>query len=320
MINSNQPFLSICIPTYNRADVLPECLNSILIQLQDTELKDKVEIVISDNNSQDNTTGLIKKYQAKYKNIRYYKNKTNIGPAANAVKVASLALGKYIWFFSDDDLQNKDAIQTVLRTINEHNPDVIFCNVALYSKDAKKLLEDNVMLVDKDIILKSKKELFSFLEKKFFLALEWFTSYISCIIISRSVFDGNHEEIKKMDGKKYLYPHTAYLYYNANDYQVYVMAKTLIKYRTENASFDSFDARKDSQVLPFVYKMLLRNDLYIYKVNRKNISFKFTVLLLLKYISRYARLLFMKLIRIDISKILIRLYYGKYPLDLKYNR
>ncbi len=320
MFNSSQPFISICIPTYNRAIFLKECLNSITLQLIDTKLKDIVEIVISDNNSQDNTANLIKKYQKKYKNIRYYKNNKNIGPTKNAIRAASYGKGKYIWFFSDDDQQYQDALLTAIQKINIYKPQIMLCNVGLYTKDVQRLLEDNLLTIEKDYYIKTKKELFSFLETKFFLAIDWYTTFISNVIIERKVLTDNQKEIEKMDGKKYVFPHTAFIFYNTYDYKIYITAKTLIKYRTENLSFEPIGSKNDLEFLTHLYKVFFTHDLHIYKINRKNISIKFTILLILKYLSRCIRLILKRLIHFDISRILIRLYYGKYPLKLEYNR
>ena len=57
--------LSICIPTYNRAEYLKEALDSIIKQINDTN-RDKVEICISDNASEDNTKELIENYRKKH--------------------------------------------------------------------------------------------------------------------------------------------------------------------------------------------------------------------------------------------------------------
>lgn len=72
----NKPLLSICIPTYNRCRYLEKSLESIISQ---TEFSDgKVEIIISDNASDDDTEQISKKYSDKYKNILYFRNKENI--------------------------------------------------------------------------------------------------------------------------------------------------------------------------------------------------------------------------------------------------
>ncbi|MDR3150214.1 MAG: glycosyltransferase [Candidatus Peribacteria bacterium] len=69
--------LSICIPTYNREKFLPDALNSILKQINDNN-KDKIEICISDNASEDNTKELINGFQKKsIIPIIYHRNDIN---------------------------------------------------------------------------------------------------------------------------------------------------------------------------------------------------------------------------------------------------
>lgn len=71
-----KPILSICIPTYNRAEYLKNSIQSIISQ---EEFKDgQVEIVISDNASSDETEDIVRPYAKKYKNIIYFRNEKNI--------------------------------------------------------------------------------------------------------------------------------------------------------------------------------------------------------------------------------------------------
>lgn len=72
-----KPLVSICIPTFNRASCLEKFIKSIIIQNEFIE--NKVEIVISDNNSSDNTREVCEYYQKNYSNFKYYKNEENIG-------------------------------------------------------------------------------------------------------------------------------------------------------------------------------------------------------------------------------------------------
>ena len=160
------PLLSLCIPTYNRAGYLKECLDSIVSQFKDKNIFRRVEIIISDNNSRDQTQELVKQYRRKYPNIRYFKNKNNIGSVRNVIKAISYTRGDYIWFFADDDLHKEKSLQTVLRVIKTNEPEVILSNIDLYSKDGKDLIDPNLLRITQNIYLKSKKELFSFLEDK----------------------------------------------------------------------------------------------------------------------------------------------------------
>ena len=91
--------LSICIPTCNRAEYLPVMLDSIFKQA----VFDGVEVVVSDNNSYDDTARVVKEYQALYKNLFYYKNDINVGFDRNVLNCISRAKGKYCWILGDDD-------------------------------------------------------------------------------------------------------------------------------------------------------------------------------------------------------------------------
>ena len=69
-----KPLVSICIPTYNRAEYLEKCLNGIIGQ----DGFGDIEVVISDNCSTDNTEEIGKAFQERYNNIKYFRNKENV--------------------------------------------------------------------------------------------------------------------------------------------------------------------------------------------------------------------------------------------------
>ncbi len=69
--------VSICIPTRNRAEHLKNCLDSLVCQPE--FLEGKVEIVVSDNASTDDTADVVKIYLGQYKNIVYNRNPHNMG-------------------------------------------------------------------------------------------------------------------------------------------------------------------------------------------------------------------------------------------------
>ena len=102
--------LSICIPTYNRAATLPNCLNSILISKRKTNLK--FEICISDNASNYNVKKIIKPFKKKL-NIRLNRNKKNLGYAVNLLKSVSMAKGEFAWCIGDDDLLVPKALKKI---------------------------------------------------------------------------------------------------------------------------------------------------------------------------------------------------------------
>ena len=76
LIFALRPLLSICIPTFNRSELLNVCLATVLPQTVD--FADIVEVVVSDNASSDATQTLLSKYAERYR-FRNHRNKSNIG-------------------------------------------------------------------------------------------------------------------------------------------------------------------------------------------------------------------------------------------------
>lgn len=96
-----QPLLSICVPTFNRAPLLRLLLASLVREAYG--LGDRLEIVVSDNASTDDTPDVVASVQADLP-LKYSRNPTNLGVAANIDAVVGLAAGTYCWIVGDDDL------------------------------------------------------------------------------------------------------------------------------------------------------------------------------------------------------------------------
>ena len=144
--------LSICIPTYNRAATLPNCLNSILISKRKTNLK--FEICISDNGSNYNVKKIIKPFKKKL-NIRLNRNKKNLGYAVNLLKSVSMAKGEFAWCIGDDDLLAPKALKKINSLILKNkNIDFYYINSFHlnnnYLNKFKKPFDTNNLPIDMD--------------------------------------------------------------------------------------------------------------------------------------------------------------------------
>lgn len=123
--------LSICIPTYNRANYLEVCLNSILENVKNTDFE--FELCISNNCSTDRTEEIIKNIETKIP-VKYNKNFKNLGMARNILKVVSMATSEFVWVLGDDDLLTKDSISNAIKLIKA-NPNIDFFYVNSYHLD-----------------------------------------------------------------------------------------------------------------------------------------------------------------------------------------
>ena len=118
--------LSICIPTYNRASHLANCLNSIIVRGLNSNLE--FQICVSDNCSTDNTEDVVRNAQSSI-DIKYNKNDRNLGHARNFLNVIAMADGEFVWLIGDDDLLMPYAIESLYKLIDGHpNVDFFYVN------------------------------------------------------------------------------------------------------------------------------------------------------------------------------------------------
>lgn len=109
-----QKLLSICFPTYNRA----ECIGEQLKRLSsvDKSVLEDVEVIVSDNCSPDNTRDVIMSYKSNL-DFQYNRNEKNLGPDENYLYCFSHATGKFIWLVGDDDYLIPENLHVVLETL-----------------------------------------------------------------------------------------------------------------------------------------------------------------------------------------------------------
>jgi glycosyltransferase involved in cell wall biosynthesis len=118
----NKIKLSVIIPTYNRKDLLEECLCSLFKQ---TYSKNNYEIIIVDDGSTDDTEHFVKKLQKDNKLIKYYKQK-NKGPAAARNRGAYEAQGELLLFADSDCVASEKLIEKVIGCYKKY-PEVSAC-------------------------------------------------------------------------------------------------------------------------------------------------------------------------------------------------
>ncbi|MBW3491681.1 glycosyltransferase family 2 protein [Bacillus sp. FDAARGOS_1420] len=112
--------LSVIICTYNRGDVIGDCLESLL---QNNVEQEFFEILIVDNNSKDNTKEIVNEFCKKNSNIRYVKEeKVGLSHARN--KGIIEANGTILAFIDDDVEVSKEYIDSIIKFFDEHPEEV----------------------------------------------------------------------------------------------------------------------------------------------------------------------------------------------------
>jgi glycosyltransferase involved in cell wall biosynthesis len=120
----NNPILSICIPTYNRADYLRDALESICLQL-DQKLSESVEVVVADNASSDHTKQVVEDFIGKINKLVYVRNPENVGFDGNVDIVVRAAHGHYCWYLGDDDAIINGALSYMIELCHKDEYTVI---------------------------------------------------------------------------------------------------------------------------------------------------------------------------------------------------
>lgn len=106
------PLISVIMPTYNRAHLLPRAIKSILNQTYQN-----LELIIVNDGSTDNTEEVIKSFDDN--RIIYHKHEKNRGTLAAANTGYDLAKGKYQCAIGDDDELVTEAIETAVSKLLE---------------------------------------------------------------------------------------------------------------------------------------------------------------------------------------------------------
>jgi len=101
--------LSVVVCTYNRADILSECLRSLAAQSLG---KEQYEVIIADNNSTDTTGDVVREYLLRELNFRVcHERKAGANHARNTG--AGIAGGEYLVFIDDDAVAYPDWLQKI---------------------------------------------------------------------------------------------------------------------------------------------------------------------------------------------------------------
>lgn len=118
--------LSICIPTYNRATYLANCLQSIIVNKRSSKVD--FQICVSDNCSTDETEDVVRHAQVSMP-IKYHKNRKNLGIPRNFLNVVEMADGEFVWLIGDDDLLLPCTVEILCDLIGKQpNIDFYFIN------------------------------------------------------------------------------------------------------------------------------------------------------------------------------------------------
>ena len=117
----NKPFFTIIIPSYNRAEILPKTIQSVIKQTYNNW-----ELIIVDDGSTDNTKETVKNIADPRIKYIYQENSERSVARNNGIKNAS---GRWICFLDSDDAYKENHLNTLFENIEndtKHNRNIEF--------------------------------------------------------------------------------------------------------------------------------------------------------------------------------------------------
>ncbi len=110
------PTISVVIPTYNRAELVADCVRSVISQTAEP-----LEIIVVDDGSTDDTAEVLCKFQDRIT----YVSQDNAGPGAARNNGIRRATGDYIAFIDSDDLWTPWTIEVIQQILGRESAPTI---------------------------------------------------------------------------------------------------------------------------------------------------------------------------------------------------
>ena len=299
-------FLTIGIPTLNRAEYLKGLIENIYSELDRSESKNEVQILVVDGSSEDETPQIVQQLN-KLGEIKYYRREKRVGVDKDIMKCVELSDGKYCWLFSDDDRLTPGAIDHLVSALKrEGDLSGCFCNrtpydfymekiVAEVNRWPGKVLNTNHIFTDKAECLRHIGMDFGFISSQIIKTSNW------------QDFVKGHD-FGELYNSYYLMVHIIAKMMNT-DFKWLYISRPMVKQRTGNDSLlnsegvikrqmiehNSFDKivrlhydSKSQEYRIFFSKMVNRLPRVIANLKAQNISYMTQVKLLKLLYSKYS--------------------------------
>ena len=171
--------LTIAIPTYNGAKTINRMLSLLLPQCDD-----RVEILVVDNASTDNTSEIVNEAVKDYTFVQYIRNERNIGPDSNFLKCMNLAQGKYTFLLSDDDVLMEGKLKYILELLAKEEISLVYLN----AKGFYETYIDEQHCISYERAIYDNRIFSTFSTKEFMDYAGRMWGFLSCFICNTQVF------------------------------------------------------------------------------------------------------------------------------------
>lgn len=132
----NECLVSVIIPVYNNEKYIGKCIESVLLQTYK-----KIEIIVINDGSSDNSDKVIYEIARKNKNIKYFEQ-TNKGVSSARNLGIIKSSGEYICFVDGDDFVSEEYIEYLLNLCQYNSADVALTTNMFGNFNTKQIKND----------------------------------------------------------------------------------------------------------------------------------------------------------------------------------
>jgi len=145
----SKPKVTILLSVYNGEKHLSDSIDSLLFQTYKN-----IEILIIDDNSNDATFDICKKYEESFNNIKVFKNLKNLGLTKNLNFLIEHSSGTYLARQDADDISEVTRIEKQIKFMNKYKLDA--CTTRAYVMKQNKVTPNKSVYMPKKLVMRFK--------------------------------------------------------------------------------------------------------------------------------------------------------------------
>lgn len=130
--------LSISVAAYNLEKLISKNIESFV----NSEVRDKLEIIVTDDESKDNTAQIVQEYVNKYPEIVKLIKQKNAGPGSTVNSGIKNATGKYFKMVDGDDWVVTENLTEIVEYLETNDVDMIITDYQVFSNKDNKVIDN----------------------------------------------------------------------------------------------------------------------------------------------------------------------------------
>jgi glycosyltransferase involved in cell wall biosynthesis len=138
-VSKSEKILSISVAAYNLSDMIRDNLDSFVKAPK--KVLDKIEILVTNDGSTDDTEKIVKEYAKKYPKSVILINQKNQGAGSTVNSGIKHATGKYFKMIDGDDWVETENLKGLIEKLEKSNADIVLTDMLTYNEAEKRITD-----------------------------------------------------------------------------------------------------------------------------------------------------------------------------------